>query len=373
MKEISLYIHIPFCLKKCRYCNFYSVTHNSKSVPEYIRTLAKEIGRFRGNNYLVTSIYLGGGTPSLLSFEQLFSIFSAIIDSFKISKDAEVTIETNPATVTKQKAKGWRILGINRVSIGAQTFIEDELQILGRLHSASDISKSFECILSNCTENISLDFMYGISGQTQNSWEESLHKAVELQPKHISSYCLSLEKGTPFFEMKDQLSLPDEDTQQKMYYSMVSFLEANDFQQYEISNFAIDGYESRHNISYWMGKEYLGFGAAAHSFYNMTRKENIADVQRYINAIQNNQSVVKSKKEISGREYISDLIFLRLRLRTGISLTALRNQYGFDVKKEYRNTINKFSQHGYLTIEGDRLKLSRKAFFVSDEILSEFV
>ncbi|MDP8314500.1 MAG: radical SAM family heme chaperone HemW [Candidatus Celaenobacter antarcticus] len=373
VKEISLYIHIPFCTRKCNYCNFYSITYDAKLAENYIRSLTKEISQYKNKNYALTSIYIGGGTPSLLSFPLLFSLFSGINDTFSISPNIEVTIEANPASITKDASRYWNILGINRVSMGVQSFNDNELKILGRIHSEKDIQPAFEIVRDHCTENISLDLMYGIPVQTHGTLMKSLQRAIELEPKHISSYCLSLEKGTPLFDARAHYTFPSEDIQKEMYYSMLSFLEDNCFHQYEISNFSNKGYESQHNISYWKGKEYIGCGAAAHSFYDMTRKENISDVQRYINNMQNEQSVCKSSKLISKREYISDMIFLGLRMTKGVPLSYLKKELGFDVIIEYSDIIDKYSKLGYLTVENDHLKLTKKALFVSDEILSEFV
>ena len=373
MKEISLYIHIPFCTRKCNYCNFYSVAYNAKLAENYIRSLTKEISEYKNQSYTLTSLYIGGGTPSLLSFPLLFSLFSVINDTFTISPESEVTIEANPASITKDKVQNWKTLGINRVSIGAQSFDDAELNILGRLHTSKNIQTVVELVITHCTDNISLDLMYGIPGQTHETWMKSLQKAVELKPKHISSYCLSLEKDTPLFYARDLYTFPSEDLQKEMYYSMLSFLEENGFHQYEISNFSNKGYESRHNISYWKGKEYIGCGAAAHSFNNMIRRENISDVERYINNIQNKQSVCKNSKVIPEREYISDMIFLGLRMTNGVPLHYLKSEFCFDVIAEYSDVITKFSKLGYLTVENEHLKLTQKTLFVSDEIISEFV
>ena len=373
VKEISLYIHIPFCTKKCNYCNFYSISYDAKLAENYIRSLTKEISQYKNKHYTLASIYIGGGTPSLLSFSLLFSLFYAINDTFTISQKSEVTIEVNPASITRDRAQNWKTLGINRVSIGVQSFDDNVLKILGRFHSSKDIKTTVELVKTHCTENISLDLMYGIPGQTLETWMNSLQRAVDLKPKHISSYCLSLERGTPLFDSRNKYSFPPEKLQKDMYYSMLEFLESNDFLQYEISNFSHEGYESRHNISYWKGNEYIGCGASAHSFYNMTRRENISDVERYIINIQNKQSVYGNSKVIPGREYISDMIFLGLRMTKGVSLHYLKSEFGFDILAEYSDTINKFSKLGHLTVEKDHLKLAKKALFVSDEILSEFV
>ena len=373
-KTLSLYIHIPFCIKKCNYCNFYSIPYKSKLVNKYITYLKKEIELFSPDqNYTIKTIYLGGGTPSLLSFTHLFKIITAIKNKYVISENPEVTLEANPINVNKTAVKNWKVCGINRISLGVQSFNNSELKILGRLHSENEIYPVVEIIKEYCTENISLDLMYGIPFQTKETWRLSLKKAVSLQPKHISSYCLSIEKGTYLADKRNEYTFPDENMQSDMYYQMIEYLAENNFYQYEISNFSHIGFESKHNLAYWNGEEYIGFGPASHSFYNMKRVNNYSEINKYFECLDNQELPIENSKEISIREFISDKIVLGLRLNQGISLSEFKEKYNFDIEREYEQVIKKFLSSGYLTIQNDRLKLTSKALFVSNSILSEFV
>lgn len=372
--NISIYLHIPFCIKKCNYCNFYSVPYKSDLVSKYIACLKKEIELFpQKRDITVNTIYFGGGTPSLLSFSHLFKIITAIRDKFTIVESPEVTLEANPITVTKTAVKNWKICGINRISLGAQSFHNSELKILGRLHSEKEIYSAVKTIREYCTENVSLDLMYGIPFQTKQSWITSLKKAISLKPKHISSYCLSIEKGTYLADKQDEYTFPDENLQSEMYYQLINILKKNKFCQYEISNFAQTGFESKHNLTYWNGEEYLGFGPASHSFYNMKRYSNFADLNKYFEYIDNKKLPIENSKIISAREFISDKIILGLRLNKGICLSEFKKKYNFDIEKRYEDVLKKFLSSEYLTIQNDRLKLTSKALFVSNSILSEFV
>ena len=373
-QNTSIYIHIPFCIKKCNYCNFYSVQYKKDLVEKYISYLKKEIELTTLQKKLkINTIYFGGGTPSLLSFSHLFKIIMAIRDKFTISENPEVTLEANPINVTKTAAKNWKICGINRISLGAQSFHNSELKILGRLHSEKEIYFAVKAIREYCTDNISLDLMYGIPFQTKQSWITSLKKAINLKPKHISSYCLSIENGTYLADKQDEYTFPDENLQSEMYYQLIDILKKNKFYQYEISNFAQTGFESKHNLTYWNGKEYLGFGPASHSFYNMKRYNNFSDLNKYFKYIDNKKLPIENSKIISVREFISDKIILGLRLNKGICLSEFKKKYNFDIEIEYEKVIKKFLSSGYLTIQNDRLKLTSKALFVSNSILSEFV
>lgn len=374
VKEISIYIHIPFCTKKCNYCDFYSVQYKSDLVEKYVACLKKEIEFTTSENKLrVKTIYFGGGTPSLLSFQHLYKIISKIRTSFEISKNLEITLEANPINVTKSSAKNWKICGINRISLGAQSFHNSELKILGRLHSKREINSAIETIKKFCTENISLDLIYGIPFQTIKKWKFSLENAIKLAPKHISSYCLSLEKGTYLFDKRAEYSFPTENEQSEMYYEMKKILEKNGFIQYEISNFSQKNFEAKHNLNYWKCGEYFGFGPSAHSFFEMKRWNNFSNLKKYFNSFKDAKLPIEKSKKISQREFISDKIVLGLRLNNGISIAELKEKYDFDTEKEYENTLNKFFQTGYLTKQNDNLKLTPKALFVSNSILSEFV
>lgn len=340
----------------------------------YVQALRKEIKLVElPAEYTVHTIYFGGGSPSLLPFKHLYSIVEAIHSKFLITDFPEVTLEANPSQVSETKAKNWRICGINRISLGVQSFQDDELTILGRLHSSSQISKVVESIKRYCTENFSLDLMYGIPLQNHKRWLTSLRNATKLLPTHISAYCLSLEPDTYLAEKREQFYFPTEDTIADMYYEMIDFLSAKGYYQYEISNFARPTYEAKHNLTYWQGKEYVGFGAAAHSFYNIERLNNYADIRKYIESLRLNRLPVEGRKQISMQEFISDCLVLGLRLNQGISLHRFKEQYNFDILKKYKPIIERLTTDGYLLLENDKLKLSRKALFVSNSILSEFI
>ncbi|MEA2104387.1 MAG: radical SAM family heme chaperone HemW [Candidatus Cloacimonadota bacterium] len=373
-KKIAVYIHIPFCTKKCAYCGFYSVNYDADSVERYFKNLRNSISNFPyKNEYEVSTIYFGGGTPSLIPFHQLYSVVSAIVNNFSVNKNAEVTLEANPLNISKSSAKDYRILGINRISLGAQSFIDSELKSLGRLHTHKEIQPAVENIRRNCTENISLDLMFGIPSQSKKTWETSLQKAAELNPNHISSYCLSLENNTYMKNNASSYDFPDEDLQREMYYFMLDFLAENGLEQYEISNFSKSGYKSKHNLAYWHGDEYIGFGAAAHSFYKMRRIANPANIENYCGRIEDGNYPFESDKEISEREFISDKIVLGLRLSEGIYLPEFKNKYNFDVEKNFKKIISQLIKSDFLMKKDNRLKLTRKALFVSNSILSEFI
>lgn len=374
LKTIAIYVHIPFCTKKCDYCGFYSIDYDTDLVERYCKSLRKSISHFPyKKDYAVSSIYFGGGTPSLLSFPNLYSILNTLSNNFTLCDDLEVTLEANPINISKSSANNFRILGINRVSLGAQSFINSELKSLGRLHTKKEIESAVENIRNYCTENISLDLMFGISSQSKKSWETSLQRALELNPKHISSYCLSLEEDTYMKNHAASYQFPDEESQKEMYYSLIDLLAKNGIEQYEISNFSKPGYESKHNLAYWQADEYIGFGAAAHSFYKMRRLSNPESVTKFCSEIEAANSPIDSDKVISQREFISDKIVLNLRLNKGIDLKEFKENFNFDIEENYQSTIEKFIKSGFLIQAGNRLKLTKKALFVSDSILSEFI
>lgn len=373
-KKLALYLHFPFCTKKCNYCNFYSIPYNADLVHKYCYGLRQEIINFPyKNDYKVITIYLGGGSPSLIPFHELVSTINLIREKFCLDKKVEFTLEANPIHVSESKAENWKITGVNRISMGAQSFNNEELSKLGRLHSSAEIGIAANKIKEICCNNISLDLMYGIPGQTMKSWLNSLQKAIKLSPKHISSYCLKLEKETFLAENKVKYNFPDEELERKMYYKMISELQKNDYEQYEISNFSKKSYYSRHNTHIWEGGEYVGLGAAAHSFYKMQRIKNKPDIKSYLNKVKETNSGIDKKRKISAQEFMVDKIMLRLRLNRGISLPKFHDEFGIDLLDKFDEQINKFLKNNYLTIEDERLKFTSKALFISNSILSEFI
>ncbi|MDP2960909.1 MAG: radical SAM family heme chaperone HemW, partial [candidate division Zixibacteria bacterium] len=278
----GIYIHIPFCLSKCPYCDFNSIVYNSELAEEYVKSLIKEIQLFSQNvngKVVAETIYFGGGTPSILKSSQLGDILEKLFTSFGIQADSEMSLEANPGTLTRIKTKELKGLGFNRVSLGAQSFIDEELKTLGRVHTSKQAVKSYK-ILRDFFENLNLDLIFGIPGQKLKTWRKSLNMALKLLPEHLSTYSLTLEEGTPFYLLwKDKkLSLPEEDSVRKMYLEAIGLLKSQGYRHYELSNFALKGFECRHNLRYWDGTEYIGFGAGAHSYQKGIRWGNIKDI-----------------------------------------------------------------------------------------------
>ena len=273
----GIYVHIPFCIKKCNYCDFCSFPDKLSRVGEYVKALKSEASSYKDDAVFADTVYFGGGTPSLLDLSSIDDILKTIRSNFTISPKAEITLEANPCTITKEKAKELYSLGINRISLGAQSFVDSELKTLGRLHSSSDIEKSFSILREAGFSNISLDLMYALPGQTMETLTESINKITALHPKHISCYGLKIEEGTPFDAMlsKGEIGEKTDDEYADMYDVICATLKDAGYAQYELSNFSLPCYESKHNLKYWLGSEYIGLGASASSLYKNTRYEEV--------------------------------------------------------------------------------------------------
>lgn len=372
----SLYIHVPFCLSKCLYCDFYSIQFNSHLADDYIKALCREIEFKRNTIHDLRTIYIGGGTPSVLSEKSISKIMAAVISSYSVNTEAEITIEVNPKTITPDKAKGFLSSGINRISMGIQSFNDDELLILGRAHNAEDALRTFRDLRDAGAKNISIDLIYGIPStkpeipnpkSKNRNWEYTLSKAIELGPEHISAYELTPEPGTPLFDMLKQgkLVMPDEDVLADMFYKGIDTLTGHGYNHYEISNFAKPGYESAHNLNYWNRGEYLGVGAGAHSFAGGVRTANIKDVQKYIEGINSGTLPLSETTEITGEEALSEQIFLGLRKTEGISLSTLPNETAEIIKKAVKDN----RLHGLIELNGDNLRSTRKGLILNNEVI----
>lgn len=313
----SLYIHIPFCLKKCIYCDFVSVPYDSHLAGEYVSALEREL-LLRGPAEPST-VYIGGGTPTVLSKEHLRRLFDAINKSFILKDDTEITIEANPGTIDRQKLKLLRSLGINRISIGVQSFNDNELLMLGRIHTASDAYEAVK-LAKEFFDNFSIDLIYAIPLQTLKNWEETLKRAIEISPPHISAYELTPEACTPLYDAlsKGQLKMPDEDLTVDMQSLAVTVLEGAGLKRYEISNYARTGFECRHNLNYWQRGQYLGAGAGAHSFLNEKRIKNTASIRQYIEMLSEGHLPFEEEKEVAPDEAFKEKLFLGLRMSAGV-------------------------------------------------------
>ena len=365
----GLYIHIPFCKSRCIYCGFYSTT--GLALREgYTDAICQELA-MRISSEPVGTIYLGGGTPSQLTIQQLHRIFDAIYKYNKVSADAEVTIECNPDDVTPEFAKDISLLPVNRVSMGVQTFNDERLRFLRRRHTSEQVGSAVDRLRESGIANISIDLMYGFPQETLEDWKSDISKALALNVEHLSSYCLMIEEGTVLYEkcQADSSAFSiDEELEREMYELLIDKLVAKGYEPYEISNFAKSGYRSRHNSSYWNGTPYIGIGAAAHSFDKATRSWNIADIRQYIAGMQQGERLYESETLDEDTRY-NDMVTVALRTCEGLNLSLLPERYHQYCLKNAR----RFIDDGLLTIENQRLHLTRKGLFVSDMVMSELM
>ena len=356
----GIYVHIPFCRSRCVYCDFYSTTSMGRR-QRYVDALCRELElRSSYINERVRTIYIGGGTPSQLTSEQLIQLFDAL------GKAEEVTLECNPDDVTPAFAELLSRLGVNRVSMGAQTFNDARLCWLHRRHTSQQVSEAVSRLRQAGIQNISVDLMYGFPGETLADWEHDIQAVLSLNVEHLSAYCLSIEEGTPLHRMN--IKGPDEETERKMYYTLVDRLETAGFEHYEISNFARPGFRSRHNSGYWNYTPYIGLGAAAHSFDGHTRSWNISDIYRYIEGIERGERLFESEL-IEGDTAYNDLLTTALRTCDGLDLSRLspfHRDYCLKAAKRYIDA-------GLLTIKDEHLALTRNALFVSDMVISNLM
>ena len=375
--NVGIYIHIPFCKSRCIYCGFYSTT-NKELKERYVDALIREI-HMRKDDFArlgtslspssTSTVYFGGGTPSSLSVCDIERIVGALESTFN-GTPSEVTLEMNPDDVTKDYIKAVRQMGINRISMGIQTFDDSRLQFIHRRHNASQAEKAVMTIREEGIHNVSIDLMFGFPNQTMDEWVTDIDKAIALHPTHISAYSLMYEEDTPLFRMlqKGEINQIDDETSLAMYTELINRLTANGYEHYEISNFAMPGYRSVHNSSYWHDTPYLGFGAAAHSYNKDTRSWNIPDLKKYIESIES--GVLPSESEVIDADtHYNDLITTALRTREGLNLDDLPQKY-----REYAlvNARKSISEH-LLEATDSHIRLTREGLFVSDMVMSELI
>lgn len=362
MRPLEVYLHIPFCISKCKYCDFLSAPAGEQERQEYVEKLCGWIRRWKeeAKGYHVVSIFLGGGTPSILTADQTSEIFAALRETFVIDHDAEITTEMNPGTVTEEKLKTYAELGINRLSIGLQTADNEELKCLGRIHSYEEFLETYDLARNVGFRNINIDLMSAIPNQTMESYERTLRKVVVLEPEHISSYSLIIEEGTPFYERygegRHAEELPDEDTEREMYVRTNEILKENGYHRYEISNYAKEGYECRHNLGYWDRVDYLGIGDGAASLMHHSRWN------------QGEEPVTLTRQD-----EIEEFMFLGLRKIKGVSKKRFREIFGEEIDAYYGDLIEKLVEEKLLTIDVDRIALTEKGIDVSNYVLSQFL
>ena len=384
-KQIGLYIHIPFC--KCSYCDFCSYANKESFIKRYIQCVLKEIIEVGNNNkidfengkddlFLVKTIYIGGGTPSLIDSKYIVQIIEDIKLNFEIDEKAEITIEVNPGTVTLEKLEDYKRAGINRLSIGLQSTHEHLLKEIGRIHTYLDFLDTFRFAREAGFENINVDLMIGIPNQTLEEVKDSIEEIVSMEPEHISVYSLILEENTPLFKkVEEGLELPNEDLERKMYWAVKQTLEQNNYIHYEISNFAKKGYESKHNLDCWNQKEYIGFGIAAHSYTNGIRYSNIENIEQYIKNYDEDKTeenlVFHEKQDMEAMQ--KEYMLLGLRKIDGVSIQEFKIKFVANPVFLYHSELEKLVNEELLEIDGDQIKLTNKGLDLANIVWEEFI
>ena len=373
MKKLGLYIHIPFCLQKCSYCDFYSLGCLSKG-EEYVSALCRHIKDEAPSykDYEIDTVFIGGGTPSVLTVKKLKTLFNTIKSSFNICLDAEFSIEANPGTLDREKLLCLKENGVNRLSLGVQSTNDSELKALGRIHTYKEFLESYHLAREVGFDNINLDIMYGLPDQNFESLSKTLDDVCKIQPEHISAYCLKIEENTPFYKKKDTLNLPSDDLEYEMYMHICSELEKHGYLQYEISNFSKEGKRCKHNIRYWLSEEYVGFGPSAHSFFNGKRYYYERNIDDYMTEVKNGKPIRAYEEEdniLNGSK--EEFLMLSLRLSDGVDLEKFKSKFGVDLLESFpkiRHFIGDF-----MTLDDKRLHFTKKGFFVSNYILTEIL
>jgi oxygen-independent coproporphyrinogen-3 oxidase len=376
MTAAGLYVHIPFCSSRCSYCDFATGLYQSELAERYVAALIEEIRTSRYSGANVDTIYFGGGTPSLLAPSQLDRILVTLSQHFEIDPAAEVTLEINPGSVTREKLEAFRSLGINRASFGAQTFDDRELAKLGRSHTAADALKTFTDLRNAGFENISFDLIAGLPGQTLTGWQRNIKQALDLNPEHLSFYLLEVHSGTPLAEhiRRGLQPVPDDDLAGVMYQWMLDEACEAGYEHYEISNLCRAGFHSRHNVKYWTTEPYYGFGCSAHSYDGCVRRwSNHRDVLKYVETIENGGSSVVEEQELSVTDLRAEALFLGMRMMRGVDARRYRESFGVDLREAHADDLDRFRKAGLLEFDGDLIRLTRTGALLSNEVFAAFV
>ncbi|HEX8118143.1 MAG TPA: radical SAM family heme chaperone HemW [Pyrinomonadaceae bacterium] len=379
MDRAGVYIHVPFCRSRCSYCDFATGTYEEALAESYVAALVREIDSFdlEGARSEVDTVYFGGGTPSMLTPAQVSRVSDAVRRRFDVEDGAEVTLEMNPGTVSPERLRALRDAGVNRASFGAQTFDDRELKRLGRTHTADDTRRTFAALRAAGFDNVSFDLIAGLPRQTLAQWERNLEEALSLRPEHLSLYLLEVHEGTPLAEQirQGRYDTPDPDLAAEMYRLLVERARAAGYEQYEISNFCLAGRESKHNMKYWTGAPFYGFGCSAHSFDGRrTRWSNERDARAYVKLWEEEGTAVVSREELDERGAGAEALFLGLRLLSrGVDLEEHRARYHSDVRAEYAADLARFDEAGLIEMDGDVLRLTPAGALLSNEVFSAFV
>lgn len=403
MNGLEIYIHIPFCVKKCDYCDFLSAPADLETKEKYVEALINEIklNKNKMSEYVVDTVFIGGGTPSLLEENQISKIMSVLRDNCNMSENPEITIECNPGTITESKLLEYKKSGINRISFGLQSANDEELKSIGRIHNYAGFLESYNLARKCGFDNINVDLMSALPGQTLKSYKETLNKVVRLEPEHISAYSLIVEENTLMYDRvkKAQIKginiLPDEESERKMYYLTNNILRSNGYRKYEISNYSKPGKECKHNIGYWQRKEYLGFGIGAASLYKENRYNNISDINKYIEVLTNNikensinnvgnssevenqvnilNSIVKNLQQLTERDRMEEFMFLGLRMMEGVSMEKFEQYFGKPYMEVYGKVQKRMEDKRFLINDNGYVKLTEFGIDLSNYVMSEFL
>lgn len=376
-KELGLYVHIPFCVKKCGYCDFLSWCGTSEEKETYVQALLKEIESYRefARGYRVSTVFVGGGTPSVLEAGQMERVLGKIQEVFELEKKPEITLEMNPGTVTEEKLQCYKENGVNRLSIGLQSVKNEKLEVLGRIHSYEEFLESYELARKAGFTNISVDLISSIPGQKLEEWKEELAALSALSPEHISVYQLIIEAETPFYEKyaEHEELLPDEEESREIYLWTGSFLKEQGYEQYEISNYAKPGKESRHNLKYWERGDYLGLGLGAASLVRNIRMSNTKDMKTYLERCGQPKTMREDVQFLEEARQMEEFMFLGLRKTRGVSRKEFRRIFGQEMDMVYEKALHKCLENGMLKEHKDRVYLSEEGVLLSNAVLSEFL
>lgn len=376
-KDLGLYIHIPFCVKKCEYCDFLSWNAGEEERQQYVAALLSEIESYRefAKGYRVSTIFIGGGTPSVLLPKQMEDILQKIYEIFELERRPEITIEVNPGTVDEEKLQCYKENGVNRLSMGLQSVKDEKLRLLGRIHTYQEFVESYELARKAGFDNISIDLISSVPGQTLQEWKEELETAAAQNPEHISVYQLIIEEGTPFYEKYAEHPelLPDEETSREIYLWTGKFLKEAGYEQYEISNYAKPGKESRHNLKYWERGDYLGLGLGAASMVQNIRMSNTKDMRTYLERCDKPKTMREDVQFLEEPRQMEEFMFLGLRKTRGVSKKEFRRIFGREMDMVYEKALHKCLENGMLLEHKDRIFLSEEGTLLSNMVLSEFL
>ncbi len=371
---LGIYVHIPFCSKKCLYCDFASYDNQFDKEELYIRNLVKEIENFNKEKYIVDSIFIGGGTPSVLSVESILKIGEAL-NKFDFDKNIEFSVECNPCSINEEKLIAMKSIGVNRISFGLQSYNDNILKSIGRVHNVEMFDKAYKTARDIGIENINVDIMFNLPNQTFEEFKSTLKSVTELEPEHLSVYGLIIEEDTPFYEMveKKQIDMPDEDVDRDMYELCETYLSERGYNKYEISNYCKDGYECRHNVKYWTREEYIGFGLNSHSMIGNVRFCNTGNLDEYLKEDFYEKYCYIEKEDVSVQQQIEEYIFLGLRLMDGINIKSLEEKYDVSFNELYGELIEKLEKEKLICVNGDNMKLTKMGVNLSNYVMSQFL